>query len=210
MQIIGPKGPLPSSLSDKLSSNLSKAQDSLLQVARTQGSSAPSPEKSLASHLLDDSSPLYSGLSSSEEKEYATALARSMHVPLGATLEEVSLRWHGFENNYAGTDAAPEGGFSRLIDLIAQDAKSLGCEIKLGEVVQQVEQSQDGKIKIVTKDQEGKRQDKVYEAESALCTIPLSVLKESVNIFKPSLPERRKATIVSDEEQVPLSFSFRL
>lgn len=194
MRIIGPKGALPTALSEKLSSNLSKAQASLTAVARSEGSSAPPSTSSLASHLLSSSSPLYSNLSS-EEKEYATALARSMHVPLGATLEDVSLRYWGYEQNFGGTDAAPEGGFSRLIDLISEDAKSSGCEIKLGEVVEQVEQTEDGKIKIVTKTESGERRS--YDAETALCTIPLSVLKESVHIFKPALPERRQATIVS-------------
>ncbi|KAN0060139.1 hypothetical protein ACQY0O_008113 [Thecaphora frezii] len=194
--LIGPQGPLSPELATKIGSNLAAAQAAAKELAQDHGKTRPPASQSLASFLFAPSSPLFDGLSS-QDQAHAASLARSLHVPLGATLEQVGLRYNGFENNYSGTDAAPAGGFSRLIHKVADEAVSLGAEIRTGQVVDRIELRDDAKgIRVsttatVAEDSKGE----TFEAKTALCTIPLAVLKENTGIFQPSLPERRQAII---------------
>mgnify|MGYP003714277129 FL=1 len=155
---------------------------------------------SLADRLFADQSKLFDGLSS-EEKDLAKDFARLLHVPIGTTLEHAAFRWSGFERSFAGTDAAPEGGFTQFINRIASDAKKHGVEFKTSQVVKQIKLLQEGgksRVSVITEAPEGKGQGAIYESKSVLCTIPLAVLKEvSQSIFEPALPARRKAVIVS-------------
>lgn len=193
-------GPLAPELSDKLSANLSAAHAAAKELAQHDEASSPSLSKTLADHLLSPDSPLFKDLNSASEREYATQLARSLHVPLGAQLEQVALRWTGFEANFAGTDGAPLGGFTSLVQRISDEATSLGAEIRLREVVSSFElvdgPSANGKnVRITTRTDGGKGEERTYEAPTALCTIPLGVLQHSQSLFYPELPARRRATI---------------
>ncbi|EPQ30025.1 uncharacterized protein PFL1_02698 [Pseudozyma flocculosa PF-1] len=197
--LVGDKGALPADLATKIGANLAAAQDAARDLAQNRGSTRPPASQSLASFLLSPSSPLFDGLSSDEHR-HAAGLARSLHVPLGATLEQVGLRFNGFEHNYAGTDAAPAGGFTRLIKKVADEAISLGAEIRTGLVVDRIALADDGKSVVVSTrssagDAAAETTTTNIEAKTAVCTIPLAVLKENVGIFKPSLPERRQAII---------------
>lgn len=203
-------GPLSPSVAEKIGSNLAAAQAASREHSQLKGSSAPSASESLASFLLAPKSPLFEGLSP-EDQKHAVALARSLHVPLGATLEQVGLRFNGFEHNFAGTDAAPAGGFSKLIGKVAEEAQSLGAEIRTQRVVDRIELKQDGTgVTVSTRSLNGgANADTIkFEAKTTLCTIPLAVLKESVGIFQPTLPERRQATIVSHTDATLLLAGF--
>lgn len=85
-------GVISPALASKLSSNLTKAN---AQV-RTKALETTSSTASLASSILAADSALFSDLSP-EERPLAEALARTMQVGLGAELEDVSLRWTGWE-----------------------------------------------------------------------------------------------------------------
>ncbi|PWN52564.1 FAD/NAD(P)-binding domain-containing protein [Violaceomyces palustris] len=195
--ILGPKGALSPELAGKLGKNLAEAQRSAKDVAQHQGSNPPRLTESLGSFLFRADSPLYEGLTSQEEKGYASSLARSLHIPLGEKLERIGLRWTGFEQNFAGTDAAPEGGFTRLVSEVAREAVGLGAEIRTASVVQNVKLLGNGQGVSVRTKPGGDHADSAttYEARAAICTIPLAVLKESLSIFEPPLPERRQSTI---------------
>ncbi|KDN37658.1 amine oxidase [Tilletiaria anomala UBC 951] len=191
-KVIGPHGPLSEHLASKLCANLGAAQAAAAKLAQSEGPSLPDSSRSLADYLFSSSSPLYEGISSQGDKKLASDFARLLHVPLGARLEDIALRWTGFERNFAGTDAAPEGGFTRLITKIVEDATKHGAQIKTSQVVQQVKFLTEGngsRVQVVSQD--GLK----YEAASVLCTIPLAVLKGAKGMFEPSLPERRKAVI---------------
>lgn len=209
-QIIGSDGPVTTDLAAKLQANLRAAQS----AARLQACATPaaaglnakngmedSANRSLASFLLAPSSPLFSNLKSSEEKQMAISLARSMHIPLGTSLEHAALTWTGFEDDFAGTDGAPEGGFTRLIDLVAKELQSLGVEIKTGLVVEQIINSSHGQkqqigVEIAARNEEGKGEVLVYRAKSAIVTIPLAVLKEThKSLFSPELSVRKRDVI---------------
>lgn len=87
----GPSGLIDPALVQKLSANFGAAVGAAKNSAHSTTSDA-----SLASSLLDSSSPLFTGLKE-EEKPLAIGLARTMQVGLGATLENASLRWTGYE-----------------------------------------------------------------------------------------------------------------
>jgi len=108
---------------------------------------------------------------------------------LNAVLEQVSLRWTGWEDNFAGSDGAPQGGFQSFVERVFSAATDTGnTRIQLGETVMRIQEEQSG-VNVST--------DKgVYRAATVLCTIPLGVLKrDAVKLFEPKLPVRRMETI---------------
>lgn len=188
--VVGDKGPLPKALSEKLTANLGRAQDAAKAHAHDKNAQAPSPSSSLAEFLFNDASPLFENLESDAERKAARDVARLLHIPLGIELEDASLRWHGFEQAFAGTDAAPQGGFTTIINKLVDEITSLGTAIHTSQEVQAVRDEASSNVKITTK------QGQEYVARTALVTIPIAVLKKNAaGLFEPSLPERRLETI---------------
>jgi hypothetical protein len=207
-------GPLSSSEAGSLRANLSAAQASLKTPHP-----APAPTASLASGLFASSSPLFKGGQPADEPEssnvtsthpadpvsagdtvsegkpmdqkLARDFARMLEVPLGVKLEKASLKWAGWETstNFAGSDAAPEGGYEALVRKVLDDAKSNGAEVKLGSQVTKVEDRADG-VSVQTSD------DAAYTGRTVLSTIPLGLLKRlSTGFFSPALPPALQETI---------------
>ena len=203
-------GPLSSSTAAALRSALSAAQG-----AYKLPHPAPSPSASLASALLSSDSPLFTSAkpepeadlnqtnpadptlvqstspqSISPHKDLAAALARTLEVPLGVKLEKASLKWAGWEGatSFAGSDAAPEGGYEALVGQVVKEAEGKGAEIKLNTTINQVKRSDDG---VTISDDSGAS----YTAKTALITIPLGVLKTLSSAFSPALPAHLQETI---------------
>ena len=177
---------------------------------------APPPSASLASALLSPSSPLFvqsakpdptsdllsthpadptvvetDAKSTSADNALAAALARTLEVPLGVKLEKASLRWSGWEGatSFAGSDAAPEGGYEALVAKMFDEASSRGAQVRLNSVVTSV-RLDEGSVRISTKDGGS------YSAKTAICTIPLGVLKTlPESTFEPVLPPRMQEAI---------------
>lgn len=183
--IIGPSGQtLSAELASRLTNNLDRAMNAAKESARNEVVLL-SPETSLASCLFADSSPLFEGLTSQEERGLAVLYARTLHIPLGTTVEHAALRWTGFEQNYTGTDAAPEGGFSRVIQALANEVRQAGGVIHTGKEATSVERVQSG-VHVTTKGRE------VFDAGLLVSTLPLAVLKQaSASLFKPALSPRK-------------------
>lgn len=178
-----PAGPLPSSVVSQLRSNLSFALAAAKSLSQTR-IPAPSTSVPLSDLLLSAESPLFV----SSDHILASHLARSLEVSLGAPLEKVSLRWTGWEDAFAGSNAAPEAGFQHLVERVSREAQLLGAEIRLGEAVLSLERRHDGGIAVLT--------DKTaYSARTVICTIPLGVLKHNPPKFIPPLDTRRLETI---------------
>ncbi|GAC98914.1 amine oxidase, flavin-containing [Pseudozyma hubeiensis SY62] len=189
--VVGEQGPLSQSLSQKLTGNLGKAQEAAKAAAHDESATPPDASTSLADFLYSSQSPLFAGLESEGEKKAARDLARMLHIPLGIELEKASLKWHGFENGFAGTDAAPQGGFTTIINKLVDEISSLGASIHTSQEVQSVrDEDQSNNVKITTK------QGQEYTARTALVTIPIAILKKTAaGLFEPALPERRLETI---------------
>ncbi|PWN20964.1 FAD/NAD(P)-binding domain-containing protein [Microstroma glucosiphilum] len=186
--IVGPSGALPEDLVQKITSNLSNAMSSAQALARSWSSGSTPASASLASYLLAHDSPLFSGLTD-EQRPLAEGYARQMHIPLGTTLEHVALRWAGFEQNFSGTDAAPEGGFTRVIDALVEQFVQQGGKLASSEEVKKIQSQKEEGIKVVTASG-------TYEAPVAVCTFPLAVLKQQeANLFDPPLSEKKREVI---------------
>lgn len=142
---------------------------------------APGPNESLASALFSATSPL---TASGVDANIAQGFARTMEVPLGLKLENASLRWAGWEGvtSFAGSDAAPEGGYQALVARVLEDAEKAGAKVKLNAKVTNVA---DGETVTVTT-KEG-----TFSARTVISTIPLGALKVApAGLFTPPLPQR--------------------
>jgi lysine-specific histone demethylase 1B len=152
-----------------------------------------------ATHLFQPSSPLYSDLNPSE-RVLATSLARAAEVGLGLPLERVARKWTGYEDAYKGTDAAPVGGYSQVIDGLVKLVTSNGGEVTLGEKVIDVvyplnrPEGEDDSIVVITNDSTT-GQEKSYEGRLVICTIPLAVLKSSLASFWATLSPSTSKTM---------------
>ncbi|KAF8517233.1 hypothetical protein JB92DRAFT_3082625 [Gautieria morchelliformis] len=159
--------PLSPSVVFQLRSNISSSMAAMHKLAKT---SLPSLRIPLSDFLLSQGSSLFL----SSQPALASHLTRNLEIPLGAPLERVSLRWIGWGNASAGSDAAPEAGFQHLVEKLNGEAQSLGCETRLGERVNSLERIEDGWIAVVT-------DRAVYNARTVT--------------FTPPLPARRLETI---------------
>ncbi|KAL1410317.1 hypothetical protein Q8F55_004324 [Vanrija albida] len=178
--IYGPAGALPAAKAASLRAQLGAAQ-----AAFRTPHPAPAPTESLASALFGAGSPLLAA-----DVELASGLARTLEVPLGLKLERASLRWAGWEGAtaFAGSDAAPEGGYEALVSAVVAQAEAAGAEVKLGAPATLVKD--EGGAVAVTAGGE------TYTARSVVSTIPLGALKAaSPALFSPPLPARYAATV---------------
>jgi len=113
---------------------------------------------------------------------------------MGARLEEFSLRWNGYEDSFKGTDAGPEGGYSTVIDAIAEKITSLGGEIKLGQQVTQITPPTDSGADVVVIRTSGNETE--FSAPIVICTIPLAILqKQHQSMFSCALSAKKIAAI---------------
>ena len=221
-------GPLSSATAASLRSALSAAQSSLKLPHPL-----PPPSVSLASALFAPTSPLFSSSpspdpkselnqtnpadpsavssstpsdSSGAHKDLAMSIARTLEVPLGLKLEKASLRWAGWETttSFAGSDAAPEGGYESLIGKVINQAVSKGAEVKLNVEIQKIQLENDS---VTVTDGNGKS----FTSKTVICTIPLGVLKTlPATTFVPPLPgqmqEAIKGTHVGVLEKIVLKY----
>lgn len=195
-------------LTAHLKRNLQAASASAAVIAR-ESKDLPHYSASLASHLFSRDGPLFEGLQSESEKELARDYARMLHIPLGTTLEQVALRWTKFEQSFAGTDAAPEGGFSRVIAALAKTFAEKGGSIRLAEKVRKVKEGPEG-ITVTTEDSQGTTRELISRV--GLITFPLATLKNtSSDMFEPALSQRKTEVIkrvkVGDLNKVLLVYS---
>ncbi|KII89046.1 hypothetical protein PLICRDRAFT_698175 [Plicaturopsis crispa FD-325 SS-3] len=179
-------GIVPDSLASKLGANLKNAYSRALSLAPDEDDAS----KSLADTLLRSDSPLYSGLTLDETK-LASGLARTLEIGLGATLENVSLKWQGYEDNYAGTDAAPEGGYQSVVSALLASTQSQGTVVETSSVVTSI--ASDASTVKVSATVDGVQ--KTFEARTVLCTMPLAVLKIATSLFVPPLSKRKADAI---------------
>lgn len=204
-------GPLSSNTANALRSSLSAAQ-----AAFKTPHPSPAPSQSLASALFASDSPLFTTESKPDpsldtqqtnpadptqvptsstnppvDQKLAQSFARMLEVPLGLKLEQASLKWAGWEGatSYAGSDAAPEGGYESLVNKVFDEAKTKGAEIKLSTPVQSIKEGSNGSVVVATDSGS-------YEAKTVICTIPLGVLKTLPDdFFSPSLPGQVQESI---------------
>lgn len=96
--------------------------------------------------------------------------------------DELSLRWLGNEGEFGGPDLILPGGYTQLVQHLAR-----GLTIRLSTEVSRVSHGGPG-VRLETS--QG-----VVEADRAIVTIPLGVLKAGAIAFDPSLPDEKQAAV---------------
>jgi polyamine oxidase len=96
--------------------------------------------------------------------------------------DELSLKWFGNEGEFDGPDVILPGGYSQLAQHLAR-----GLTIRLGNEVSRVTYDDTG-VRLETS--QG-----VVEADRAIVTVPLGVLKAGTIAFDPPLPEEKRLAI---------------
>ncbi|KAJ9125421.1 hypothetical protein QFC22_000382 [Naganishia vaughanmartiniae] len=179
----------------------------------------PSPGESLASYVFAKDSPLFQGLDQHDIESAADpdqdqqppnlrwkakTLGRSFSGWTGADLEDVALRWWGFERDTIGPDGMVIGGsYHKVVDHLAglvTDPSAHKGEIRLGEKVERIHWDSEGKLVEVMVaapgvDLSAYSTTRTYTASKVICTLPLGVLQRCPPAFEPSLPPRKQRAI---------------
>lgn len=108
--------------------------------------------------------------------------ASTINAEYAADPMELSLRWFGQEGELDGPDVLLPGGYIQLVEHLAR-----GLEIRLGAPVERIGYDDTG-VRIQTP--QGP-----VEADRAIVTVPLGVLKADVIAFDPPLPEAKRGAI---------------
>ncbi|PLW33311.1 hypothetical protein PCANC_05100 [Puccinia coronata f. sp. avenae] len=152
----------------------------------------PTP-KSLYDFLLESpSSPLYTSHHTPAEKNILQEIVNSLDSWTGASSEQVSLRWWGFEKEFTGIDVVLPNTYHSLIRKMTSEFERLGGRIILQSECERIQlQLPTGRIRVrvVGKPEE-------IEAGCCVCTLPLGVLQAQADrLFDPPLPPRRLLAI---------------
>ncbi len=99
------------------------------------------------------------------EQEYAGSAKR------------LSTHWYDSAKTFDGEDVLFAKGFKVIVDLLSKD-----LDIRTGEIVTDVDWSDDSTVRVITRKSE-------FTADKALITLPLGVLKSASVKFTPALPE---------------------
>ncbi|GHJ85511.1 hypothetical protein NliqN6_1913 [Naganishia liquefaciens] len=215
IRILDADGPMDENLANRLGFNVSHT---FFDASRTYAQEHnPASSDSLASYVFAGNSPLFDGLDEMIEQGgssnnasnknscwKAKALGRSFSGWTGAALEDVALKWWGFERDTIGPDGMVTGGkYHQVVDhlagLVSREKKK--GEIRLGEKVESVEWCSDEEyVAVKTRSSAGDECSGptwVHTASRVICTLPLGVLQRDPPKFKPSLPPRKQRSIRS-------------
>ncbi|KAG8961941.1 hypothetical protein FRC03_004805 [Tulasnella sp. 419] len=198
--------PLDPELETLIRTNVMTTIFGVLRQEAQYGDEIPHSTIPLAEPLFHPESPLYDNLPDeniSPARFYAEAAARALDGWTGASLDNISFQWWGWEQETQGPDAYVSDGYSKIIDWLAREIKN-NSEIRLNEEVISIQLSGDPTADdtrvIVKTSPTSKGQDfelSTYEAPLVLITIPLGVLKYNPPNFSPPLPLRRVEAIES-------------
>jgi monoamine oxidase len=123
-------------------------------------------------------------------------LSAYVEFDLGGPLAEVSARNWDSDKQFEGEDVILTDGYGALLPSL-----SLGLDIRLGEVVTSLEHHDDW-VEVIT-------QGGTFEADYAICTVPLGVLQKGSVQFDPPLPEAIQAAIARQGMGTVTKVAFR-
>ncbi|KAJ9117047.1 hypothetical protein QFC22_004706 [Naganishia vaughanmartiniae] len=171
--------PLDSEIASRLSKNLAIA------LSAVASNTSAEPTSSLASELFSPSSQLFNTLSTTEQI-HASTLARTLEIGMGVRLEDVSLRWFGYEDSAKGTDAGVVGGYDVVIQKLVEEVKRLGGEVRVGQKVENVKPADGGEGGVAISTKGANDDTKPLQSRLVICTIPLSILQQTHTSLFPS------------------------
>ena len=134
--------------------------------------------------LKDALAPLYQNASSERVALLDYLVHAVIEQGLAENVDQLSARAYTFGEEFGGPDVLfPEGYMSVFAARFAK------LDIQTGQAVQSIEWSANG-VSVQTGDQS-------FEADRAIVTVPLGVLKQDRIAFRPGLPESKRAAIRS-------------
>ncbi|KAN0066562.1 hypothetical protein ACQY0O_000656 [Thecaphora frezii] len=128
-----------------------------------------------------------------EERRRILATASLWTGWAGARLEDVSLRWWGFEQEFPGEDAVVLPGYDTLVDWSAEKVRKGGGTVLTDRKVVRVELMDDDRVQVTATTASGATSR--YTATHVVCTLPLGVMQRAPPTFQPALPVRRTAAL---------------
>ena len=118
------------------------------------------------------------------DQNYLRWRLRVSELSEGASLDDLST-WYDSGKRFGGRQLVFPNGYDQVVYKLAQ-----GLNIQLGQVVYHIIWKKKG-VKVVT------RQNKIFEGDVALITLPLGVLKKGDISFSPKLPFFKQKAIQS-------------
>jgi monoamine oxidase len=123
-------------------------------------------------------------------------LSAYVEFDLGGPLTEVSARhWDG-DKQFEGEDVILTDGYGALLPSL-----SFGLDTRLGEIVSSVEHHEDW-VEVIT-------ESGAFEADYAICTVPLGVLQQGSVRFDPPLPDAMQQAIARQGMGTVTKVAFR-
>ena len=110
-------------------------------------------------------------------------LSAVIEQEMAADINDLSLQWWEESEEYPGGDVIFPGGYDQIFAVL----NDVEIDIRTGQIVQSIEYGADG----VTVNTNGG----TFEADYAIVTLPLGVLKAGDVEFDPPLPERKQHAI---------------
>lgn len=118
----------------------------------------------------------YLDMSISARKRVDFLINTTYEHEYGASAKELSAHWFDSGDAYSGSESLFLDGYRVLVEHLSR-----GLDIKLGQVVTQIERS--GEKVVVTSGEQS------YRAGQVIVTLPLGVLKSGAVAFRPELPQ---------------------
>jgi monoamine oxidase len=122
-------------------------------------------------------------LSDQAQHELDYAITTAIEHEYAADVSELSLFHWDEGGNFEGGDVVFPGGYDQIINGLAK-----GLDIRLEQFVRQIEYDPDEGVRITTSQE-------VFEADYAVITLPLGVLKKGTVNFSPTLPPAKLSAI---------------
>ncbi|MEZ5453999.1 MAG: NAD(P)/FAD-dependent oxidoreductase [Thiothrix sp.] len=168
-------GKLLGSAEHKLLEHWQKRVDNALEAAQASGQDQSIQrvvEKALG----------WGRLTEAERQQVSFILNSTLEQEYAGSVHELSAHWYDAAEAFKGDDALFRDGFQAIVKHLAK-----GLDIRLQQVVQKVEWP-DWQVNIQTDRGE-------FQADHAVITLPLGVLKAGQITFSPALPARKQTAI---------------
>lgn len=173
--------PIDKEIDSKVEFIFNKLLDKVTELRQIMGGFAN--DISLGS-VLETLRQLYAVGKSSDERQLLDWHLANLEYANAGCLSDLSAAYWDQDDPYemGGDHCFLAGGNSRLIKALCE-----GVPILYGKTVNTIKYGNDG-IEVIAGDQ-------IFQADMALCTVPLGVLKKKTIRFEPELPQRKLAAI---------------
>ena len=185
-EIYGPDGtPLSKSQEQQLESLENRLSAAVAQAQKREGSDISLQEMVIREFNWEKIS--------SEERQRLQYLINSRYEQeYGASASSLSAHWLDMDEAYGGAEALLVPGFAAIVNGLAK-----GLKIFTGQRVQQMNWDSPGPgggVKVVCQAGAGK-EERSFEADKLVLTVPLGVLKAGTIQFNPPLPAEKQTAI---------------